>query len=64
MIFDEYHENQLQDETLTISDKVERIRNNLDSLSYTSLVMRNQLDLRLYEYALGLFAKIRRSRVK
>ncbi|BBL75937.1 sulfotransferase family 2 domain-containing protein [Methylomagnum ishizawai] len=64
LIFNEYHENMLQDKELTICDKVSYIRGLLDETSYTSLVMRNQLDLRLYEYSLGLFSKIYSAKIK
>ncbi len=54
--FKEHRENVLQDTNLPIAEKVERIYDLLDDRSYTALVMRNQLDLRLYEYALGMMA--------
>lgn len=56
--FVEHRENVLQDKTLSITDKIGRIRKMLDEPTYASLIMRNQIDLRLYEYALGLFAKV------
>ena len=62
LIFKEFRENVLQDETMSIGVKLARIKRLLNDCSYISLVMRNQLDLRLYEYALGLFTKMRRDR--
>lgn len=39
----------------TLAEKVEEISSKLPPPLYKQLVLRNQLDLRLYEYALGLF---------
>lgn len=60
----EYQENRLQDTQLTIGDKVRSIASELDVPTYTQLVMRNQLDIRLYEYALGQFDLMNHNELK
>jgi hypothetical protein len=54
--FLEYKENSLQEGDASMGKKIDRIRSEMSDATYTELVMRNQLDLRLYEYALGLFS--------
>ena len=53
--WNEYQENRLQEEGVDLSDKMKNVISMLDHATYTQLVMRNQLDLRLYENALGRF---------
>jgi hypothetical protein len=54
LVIREYRENALQDEALSLSNKVSYIYDLLDKSIITELTMRNLLDLRLYEYVLGL----------
>lgn len=46
-----HHENVLQGADLSLVDKLRRIREEMDPDAYRQLVFRNQLDLRLYEFA-------------
>ena len=50
-----YRENALQEADMAVHEKVDRIRSAVGS-AYAELVSRNQLDLRLYEFAWGLIA--------
>lgn len=56
LVFHEYKENAMRDGNANMGKKIERIRSEMSDSTYTELIMRNQLDLRLYEYALGLFS--------
>ena len=50
-----YRENALHEADMAVHEKVDRIRSAVGS-AYAELVSRNQLDLRLYEFAWGLIA--------
>lgn len=47
--------NSLQDPGLSLDDKYNKIQEELGDELYTELVMRNQMDIKLYQYALGKF---------
>jgi hypothetical protein len=51
----EFHENRTQDKGRGLSGRVRDICQMLDEGARIDLILRNQLDIRLYEYALGGF---------
>jgi hypothetical protein len=51
----EFHENRSQDKSRTFSGRIRNILDSLDRETRIELIIRNQLDMRLYEYALGGF---------
>lgn len=51
----EFHENSLQARSSSLTDRIKAILGDLDECSRDMLVLRNQLDFRLYEYARGRF---------
>ncbi|OGA74823.1 MAG: hypothetical protein A3G81_16870 [Betaproteobacteria bacterium RIFCSPLOWO2_12_FULL_65_14] len=57
--FKAYRENALQEETRTLFDKVRAIRSETAPETYSQLVLRNQLDLRLYEFACAYASAVR-----
>lgn len=54
--FELFMENCLQDPAESLDDKLSRIRSIMSQKTYNRLVLRNQLDIRLYEFALALFS--------
>ena len=51
----EFHENRSQDKSRTFAGRIRNILDSLDGETRIELIIRNQLDIRLYEYALGGF---------
>ena len=54
--FDVYRDNVLQDADQSLYQKVRRQRESTDRDAFNELVLRNQMDLRLYEYAAACFS--------
>jgi hypothetical protein len=53
--FEVLHANALQDATQSLSEKMKKLRTELGNKLMDQLVLRNQMDLRLYEYASACF---------
>ena len=51
LTFREFHENVLQEASLRLPDKMRGIRESMQPAVFNELVLRNQMDLRLYEFA-------------
>ena len=50
-----FHENNLQDRSLSRIDRVEAFRADIGEALFERVILHNQLDIQLYEYACGLF---------
>ncbi len=50
-----FHENNLQDRSLSRIDRVEAFRSDIGEALFERVILHNQLDIQLYEYACGLF---------
>ena len=55
LVFREFHENSLQEKSSTLAVRVKDILAQMEEATRIALVLGNQLDIRLYEYALGAF---------